>query len=151
MGYAHRDIDSLFDQVCDPIQKQQPRPHRRVGVEKSIEYWSHMQLPKPQWRGDGEEPTWLLLLTSCAAFGDVERSQNIAARGQICLAKFRQMKRSRTPVQQPHPEAILQLRDRAGDRRRRLRQIASGGRERPAVDRGDKSAHSIKAIHRCTF
>jgi hypothetical protein len=72
---AYRDINSFLNQIRDPIEQQESRAHRRIGVQEGVEHGSHVKLSKPEWRGDRQQSTRLLLLSRRATLCDVERRQ----------------------------------------------------------------------------
>jgi len=45
---AYRDINSLFNQIRDPIEQQESCAHRRIFVQEGVEHRSHVKLSKPE-------------------------------------------------------------------------------------------------------
>jgi len=108
---AYRDINSFFNQIRDPIEQQQSRTHRRIGVQEGVEHRSHVKLSKPEGRRDRQQSTRLLLLSRGASLCDVERREYLPTSCKVGPPELRQTKRPRGSMHERHRETALEQRD----------------------------------------
>jgi hypothetical protein len=148
---AYRDINSFFNQIRDPIEQQQSRTHRRIGVQEGVEHRSHVKLSKPEWRGDRQQSTRLLLLSRRASLCDVERREYLPTSCKVGLPELRQAKRPRASMHERHRETALEQRDRTSHCCGRAPEPAGSRGQRASIDRGHECPHGVDPVHRCSF
>ena len=147
MADADRNIDSLLDQIGHPVRQQQLGCDLRVACHELAEQRRDVHSPENLRRGNDEATHGFATLALRHLFGFFEVSQNAPAPFQKSQSGIGQADHAGCPVQEAHPQPLLERRDMACDGRGREAQLASRRREAIAVRDRDKRRDGVKTIH----
>ena len=146
MRDAERDIHALIGQPDDTVEQQIPHLHVLLLGQELVDDGPQDARAEHHRRGHRQQSARRRLRAGRREIGLLQVRQDPPARDRVALAGLAQPQRPRRPVQQFHPDLVLEKSDRPGDRRGRAVQPPRRPRQAAFIDRGNKSPDRVDPV-----
>ena len=147
MPDAHREIDSLLDQIDDAIRQPQFAGHRRIAQEIGRHDRTDVMAAERRRRRDDEAAGGRCALRLRRCFGLLEIGENAPRPLQITRADVGQRHRARGPLQQTRADMLFERGDLPRHARGGQAELARGRRKSLEIGNRHEGVHGIDTVH----